>query len=86
MPVNEPKPVTPEALVTEVINNFFSGFGAATNKTTETPTVDPVAEANRLLKKAEESADNATPSYTSALLEIADRHIRIIDLALSTQR
>lgn len=83
MPVNEPKPTTPEALVTEVINNFFSGFGAATAKATETPTVDPLAEANRLLSKAEESAYSGE---TQALLQIADRHIKIIELALSYQK
>ncbi len=87
MPVNDNKPNQSDAIVTDIFNTFLRAFSDAPSEgKPSAAAVDPVAEANRLLKKAEESADNATPSYTAALLEIADRHIRIIDLALSTQR
>lgn len=85
MPANEPKTPKPEDIFNEVVNSFLKGFSGPTS-TNEEPVVDSVKEAHRLLKKAEESADNATPTYTHELLEIADRHIRIIDLALSSQR
>jgi hypothetical protein len=88
MPVNEPKPVNPDTLVKDVINAFFSGLGTTTttNKVTPSaPTVDPVAEANRLLKKAEEAASKSV-NEADILIAIADRHIRIIETALAYQK
>lgn len=85
MPFNDNKTIKPEDIINEVVNGFLSGFGAAaTNKTTPTvPAVDPVAEVNRLLKRAEESDYSGE---TQELLQIADRHIKIIELALAYQK
>jgi hypothetical protein len=83
MPVNEPKTPKPEDIVSEIFSNLLSGFAATSNKTTPTePTIDPVAEVGRLLKKAEASG----PSQAADLLQIADRHIRIIELGLAYQK
>jgi hypothetical protein len=84
MPINDPKTTKPEEIFSELFNSLFTGFTTTnTNKTTPTaPTVDPVTEVSRLLKKAEESG----PSETANLLQIADRHIRIIELALAYQK
>lgn len=81
MPVNDNKPPSSEDF-NRVFNTLLNGFlsPTASQKTSE-PTVDPVAEVNRLLKKAEE-----IPSRASDLIQIADRHIRIIELALAYQK
>ncbi len=85
MPVNDKKPITPDAIVNEVLNAFLTGFGtpAAPKAETEEPAVDSLKETYRLLKKAEDTTD---PEELVELLQIADRHLRILDLALSSQR
>lgn len=84
MPVNDNKPKNPEDIVTEIFNSLLTGFGSATTNTAtpKAPTVDPIAEANRLLKKAETEG----PNGAAQLLQIADRHIKIIELALAYQK
>jgi hypothetical protein len=84
MPVNDKKTITPEEIATQVFNSFFGGLGSAssTKDNPSVPAVDPIAEANRLLKKAEEVADQDS---AATLLQIADRHIKIIELALDHQ-
>lgn len=78
------KTLKPEDIVADIFSNFLSGFSHTTPQTkTSTPTVDPVAEVNRLLKKAEESDYSGE---TQELLQIADRHIKIIELALGSQK
>lgn len=37
-------------------------------------------DAIRVLRKAEESADNATPVYTEQLVMVADRYIRLAEI------
>jgi hypothetical protein len=78
MPVNDPKTPKPEDIVHDLVNGFLKSFSTPT-----TPAVDPVAEVNRLLKKAEESDYH---DESQELLQIADRHIKIIELALAYQQ
>jgi len=84
MPVNDNKPKNPEEIVSEIFSSFLTGFGSTTtNKPTPTvPAIDPVVEVNRLLKKAEAEGPNAA----AQTLQIADRHIKIIELALAYQK
>lgn len=83
MPINDPKNITPEQIASEFFSSLFGGAASSPGKPKATePAVDNVKEVNRLLKKAEQ----ATPSEAATLLQIADRHIRIIDLALASQR
>ena len=78
MPVNDNKPTT-EDIVNGFLSSFLSGLGTPTGETeTPEPIVDPIAEANRLLKKAEDTGAD--------LIQIADRHIRIVELALAYQK
>lgn len=83
MPINDPKNTTPEQIASEFFSSLFGGSAGSPGKPKATePAVDNVKEVNRLLKKAEQSS----PSEAATLLQIADRHIRIIDLALASQR
>ena len=84
MPINDPKNITPEQIASEFFNSLFGGSAGSPGKPKAAgPAVDNVAEVNRLLKKAEEAT---SPSEAGTLLQIADRHLRVIDLALSSQR
>jgi len=84
MPVNDNKTKQPEDIINDVINTFIGAFGApASGGKPAASAVDPIAEVNRLLKRAEES-DYVTE--TQELLQIADRHIKIIELALAYQK
>lgn len=82
MQFNDPKNITAEQIATEFFGNLFGSAGSPGKPKAAGTAVDNVAEVNRLLKKAEQS----TPSEAGTLLQIADRHIRIIDLALTSQR
>lgn len=89
MPVNDPKTPKPEDIINEVFSSFMKGFTIPTGTVpspaakADEPVVDSVKETHRLLKKAEEAS---SPSEAGTLLQIADRHLRIVDLALSSQR
>jgi hypothetical protein len=81
-----PSAPKPEDVLSELFSTFFKP--TTTNSTTTkvtAPTVDHVAEASRLLKKAEEAASGSV-NESETLIQIADRHIRIIDTALAYQR
>jgi len=82
MPVNDPKATKPEDIINNLINGFLSGISSSQPED-QPALVDPVAEVNRLLKKAEEAEYSVE---TQELLQIADRHIRIVELALAYQK
>lgn len=81
MPINDPKTPKPEDLASAFINGFLKGFPTTTTNSTE-PVTDPLKETNRLLKKAE----GATEEEAAKLLSIADRHIAVLDIAISSQK
>lgn len=80
MTTNVPKTPKPEDIVNEVINGFIKGFATPPTKTE--PAVDPIKETNRLLKMAETAPEEDAQRY----LAIADRHIAVIDIAVSSQK
>lgn len=89
MPINDPKSVTPEELANDIFKTIF-GFtlpkaAEKDNPKTDTPVVDHVGEFTRLLKSAEAIASEDT-LRSAAILQIADRHFRMIELAVSSQR
>jgi hypothetical protein len=81
-----PRPQTPEELVNGVISSFLTGFNGSTKEAPKAaPTVDNVAEYNRLLAKAEKVAPISTHE-AGTLLAIADRHLRLVETALTSQK
>ena len=85
MAIND-KPKSPEDIINGIFSSFMDGLTPPSSPQSEEPVVDSVKEAHRLLKKAEEAADDASFTYTNALLTVADRHIRIIEAALAYQK
>jgi len=76
--------MTPEQIASEIFAGLFGGAASTPGKpkAAET-TVDSVKEAHRLLKKAEETGDL---DDSARLTQIADRHIRIIEIAIASQK
>ena len=85
MPINEPK--TPEQIANEIFSSIFGGaaFPKEPSKASTPPTVDNVAEINRLLKKAEEVA-KGHENEADILIVIADKHLRLVETALTFQK
>jgi hypothetical protein len=81
-----PKNVTPEEIVSEIINNFlgFTGTKSEDSPKAEAP-VDNVAEFNRLLAKAEQSAAGSD-NEADVLLAIAASHLRLVETVISFQK
>lgn len=82
MPVNDKKPITPEDIATQVFNTFFGGV-TPPKPAADTTVPDSFKETYRLLQKAEEVAE---PDEAAKILQIVDRHLRLIDLAVSSQK
>lgn len=87
MTTSNPKPMTPEQIANEIFTSLFGGaaFPKSDSKASASPAVDNVAEINRLLKKAEEVA-KGHENEADILIVIADKHLRVVETALTFQK